>query len=303
MELLLMLDAARGASAAQITAVIPHYAYARSDKKDASRISLGGRLVADMLVDRGRRPGADDDAARAAGARLLLGAGRPPHRHRRAGRPLPRPRPRQHRRRLPRPRQRQDRHPVRPAARAAGGRRVASSGWPTTGWSSTRSSATSRGKRAIVLDDEIATGGSIVELLDGCADAGLHRAPRSPARTGCSPARPSAAARPPDDQRGRSDATLNRGGVRMGTGEFYEVVEELDEVLDSLVVHLEDAEGGAGELLLFVVLRDGTNLDDELRARIGTTLRTSSRRATSPTRSRPSRRSRGRSPARSSSCR
>ena len=53
MELLLMIDAARGASAAEITAVIPHYAYARSDKKDASRISLGGRLVADMLVTAG----------------------------------------------------------------------------------------------------------------------------------------------------------------------------------------------------------------------------------------------------------
>jgi ribose-phosphate pyrophosphokinase len=53
MELLLMIDAARGASAAQITAVIPHYSYARSDKKDASRISLGGRLVADMLVAAG----------------------------------------------------------------------------------------------------------------------------------------------------------------------------------------------------------------------------------------------------------
>ncbi|WP_245642951.1 ribose-phosphate diphosphokinase [Piscicoccus intestinalis] len=53
MELLLMIDAARGASAAQITAVIPHYAYARSDKKDASRISLGGRLVADMLSTAG----------------------------------------------------------------------------------------------------------------------------------------------------------------------------------------------------------------------------------------------------------
>src|SRR6478752_3086351 len=52
-ELLLMLDAARGASAAQITAVIPHYAYARSDKKDASRISIAGRLVADMLVAAG----------------------------------------------------------------------------------------------------------------------------------------------------------------------------------------------------------------------------------------------------------
>lgn len=53
MELLLMVDAARGASAAQITAVIPHYAYARSDKKDASRISFGGRLVADMMATAG----------------------------------------------------------------------------------------------------------------------------------------------------------------------------------------------------------------------------------------------------------
>jgi ribose-phosphate diphosphokinase len=53
MELLLMVDAARGASAGQITAIIPHYAYARSDKKDASRISIGGRLVADMLVTAG----------------------------------------------------------------------------------------------------------------------------------------------------------------------------------------------------------------------------------------------------------
>ena len=53
MELLLMLDAARGASAARITAVIPHYAYARSDKKDAPRISIGGRLVADLLTTAG----------------------------------------------------------------------------------------------------------------------------------------------------------------------------------------------------------------------------------------------------------
>jgi len=53
MELLLMIDAAKGASAAQITAVMPHYAYARSDKKDASRISLGGRLVADLLLAAG----------------------------------------------------------------------------------------------------------------------------------------------------------------------------------------------------------------------------------------------------------
>jgi ribose-phosphate pyrophosphokinase len=48
-ELLFMLDAARGASAARTTVVLPHYAYARSDKKDAPRISIGGRLVADLL--------------------------------------------------------------------------------------------------------------------------------------------------------------------------------------------------------------------------------------------------------------
>ncbi len=72
---------------------------------------------------------------------------------------------------------------------------------------------------------------------------------------------------------GRSDATLNRGGVRLGTSEFYSVVEGLDEVLDSLVVHLEDAEGGPGELLLFVVLHDGRQLDDTLRTRINAQLR------------------------------
>ncbi|WP_052849630.1 ribose-phosphate diphosphokinase [Streptomyces avicenniae] len=52
-ELLLMLDAARGASAARTTVVLPHYAYARSDKKDAPRISIGGRLIADLMVTAG----------------------------------------------------------------------------------------------------------------------------------------------------------------------------------------------------------------------------------------------------------
>ena len=52
-ELLLMADAARGASAARVTAVMSHYAYARSDKKDAPRISIAGRLVADLLVTAG----------------------------------------------------------------------------------------------------------------------------------------------------------------------------------------------------------------------------------------------------------
>ncbi|MCE0767344.1 acetoacetate--CoA ligase [Pseudonocardia kujensis] len=73
---------------------------------------------------------------------------------------------------------------------------------------------------------------------------------------------------------GRSDATLNRGGVRLGTAEFYRVVEELPEVVDSLVVHLEDPAGGNGELQLYVQLRAGTTLDDALRRRISTALRT-----------------------------
>jgi acetoacetyl-CoA synthetase len=73
---------------------------------------------------------------------------------------------------------------------------------------------------------------------------------------------------------GRSDATLNRGGVRLGTSEFYSVVEGLDEVTECVVVHLEDSEGGPGELLLFVVLADGIKLDDELRHKIARELRT-----------------------------
>jgi acetoacetyl-CoA synthetase len=70
---------------------------------------------------------------------------------------------------------------------------------------------------------------------------------------------------------GRSDATLNRGGVRIGTAEFYAVVEGLPEVADSVVVHLEDPD----ELLLFVALREGFVLDDTLISRIRGALRDS----------------------------
>ena len=72
---------------------------------------------------------------------------------------------------------------------------------------------------------------------------------------------------------GRSDATLKRGGVRIGTAEFYGIVEALPEIADSLVVHLEDGGGGPGELLLFVVPRAGAAIDDDLRRRISTALR------------------------------
>jgi acetoacetyl-CoA synthetase len=67
---------------------------------------------------------------------------------------------------------------------------------------------------------------------------------------------------------GRSDATLNRGGVRLGTSEFYAVVESVPEVADSLVVDID------GRLLLFVQLVPGAQLDDDLRRRITGELRT-----------------------------
>lgn len=60
---------------------------------------------------------------------------------------------------------------------------------------------------------------------------------------------------------GRSDATLNRGGVRMGTAEFYSVVESVPGVADSLVVHL-DVGAGQGELVLLVVADTGTEWSD-----------------------------------------
>ena len=71
---------------------------------------------------------------------------------------------------------------------------------------------------------------------------------------------------------GRSDSTLNRGGVRMGTSEFYRVVEDLAEVQEALVIDT----GGLGredKLLLFVVLRAGCALDDATRAKINAKLR------------------------------
>ena len=66
---------------------------------------------------------------------------------------------------------------------------------------------------------------------------------------------------------GRSDATINRGGVRMGTAEIYRAVLAVDEVVDALVLDLPLA-GTDGYMPLFVVLRDGIVLDDDLVAQI-----------------------------------
>jgi acetoacetyl-CoA synthetase len=66
---------------------------------------------------------------------------------------------------------------------------------------------------------------------------------------------------------GRSDSTINRGGVRMGTSEIYRAVLSLDEITDALVVDLD------GHMPLFVVLAPGAELDDELTGRIAARIR------------------------------
>jgi acetoacetyl-CoA synthetase len=76
---------------------------------------------------------------------------------------------------------------------------------------------------------------------------------------------------------GRSDSTLNRHGVRLGTAEIYAAVERLPEVADSMVVGVEQ-EGGGYWMPLFVSLAEGVELDDELRE----TIRQQIRAATSP---------------------
>jgi acetoacetyl-CoA synthetase len=72
---------------------------------------------------------------------------------------------------------------------------------------------------------------------------------------------------------GRSDATLNRGGVRMGTAEFYSAVEGLRQVDDALVVHVDDPDHDAGRLVLFVRLAPGIELDEDLRSAIAGRIR------------------------------
>jgi acetoacetyl-CoA synthetase len=70
---------------------------------------------------------------------------------------------------------------------------------------------------------------------------------------------------------GRSDSTINRGGIRMGTAEIYRAVLAVDEVTDALVVDI--SREGEDWMPLFVVLRDGAELDDDLRRTIRTRIR------------------------------
>ncbi|MFT3859475.1 MAG: acetoacetate--CoA ligase [Aquabacterium sp.] len=72
---------------------------------------------------------------------------------------------------------------------------------------------------------------------------------------------------------GRSDATINRHGLRMGTSEIYAAVESLPEVLDSMVIDLEYL-GRESRMILFVVLREGFSLDEALKGRIHEAIKT-----------------------------
>ncbi|HEX7189031.1 MAG TPA: ribose-phosphate pyrophosphokinase [Actinomycetes bacterium] len=176
MELLLMIDAARGASAAQVTAVIPHYAYARSDKKDASRISFGGRLVADMIV----AAGADKVLTMTLHAPQVHGFFSVPVDHLTAIGELA-----DHFRGYA---ELDNTVVVSPDL---GNAKTATQfarllGLPVAAGSKQRLAddrvvidaivGDVAGRRAIVLDDEIATGGSIVELLDRLAVEGCREA-------------------------------------------------------------------------------------------------------------------------------
>ncbi|HZK36293.1 MAG: ribose-phosphate pyrophosphokinase [Propionibacteriales bacterium] len=177
MELLLMIDAARGASAASVTAVIPHYAYARSDKKDASRISIGGRLVADMLTT----AGADRVVTMTLHAPQVHGFFSVPVDHLTAIGELA-----EHYRS-------RDLTNTVVVSPDLGNAKTASLfarllGVPVAAGSKRRQADDKvvidaivgdvAGKKAIVLDDEIATGGSIIELMnkleqEGCVEASV----------------------------------------------------------------------------------------------------------------------------------
>ena len=175
MELLLMCDAARGASAAQTTVVMPHFAYARSDKKDASRISLGGRLVADMLVT----AGANRVLTMALHAPQVHGFFSVPVDHLTAIGVLA-----DHYRA-------QDLSDSIVVSPDLGNAKTATQfarllGLPVAAGSKQRLAddrvvidaivGDVAGRKAIVLDDEIATGGSIIELLDRLKDVGCTEA-------------------------------------------------------------------------------------------------------------------------------
>jgi ribose-phosphate pyrophosphokinase len=177
MELLLMIDAARGASASSVTAVIPHYAYARSDKKDASRISIGGRLVADML----QTAGVDRVLTMTLHAPQVHGFFKVPLDHLTALGVLA-----EHF-------LAQDRSDSVVVSPDLGNAKTATQfarllALPVAAGNKQRLAddrvvidsivGDVAGKRAIVLDDEIATGGSIVELLErlreqGCTEAAV----------------------------------------------------------------------------------------------------------------------------------
>lgn len=74
------------------------------------------------------------------------------------------------------------------------------------------------------------------------------------------------------EMHGRSDNTLNRNGIRMGSADIYDAVEQLPEITESMVIGIDEADGGYW-MPLFVVLADGVTLDDALRSRVTSAIR------------------------------
>jgi len=72
---------------------------------------------------------------------------------------------------------------------------------------------------------------------------------------------------------GRSDATLNRAGVRIGTSEIYRAIDKIEEVKDSLIICIEEKDGSFW-MPLFVLMKEGKELTDEIKQKINRTLRT-----------------------------
>ena len=170
MQLLLMLDAARGASAARITAVIPHYAYARSDKKDALH-PIAARLR--RLLGPRARTGADDDPALGAGA-WIFSARRSHERAQGAGRNTSNGVRFKNTVVARRTWGMRSRRRTLPACRlpvAAGSKRRLSDDRVVLD----AIVGDVDGKNVIVLDDEIANGGTIIEVLQKLRERGVKR--------------------------------------------------------------------------------------------------------------------------------
>ena len=209
-ELLILLDALRHASARRVTAVLPYFPYARSDKKDEPRISITARLMADLLATAGAEPRADRRPALAADPGLLLDAGRSADRGPGAVRAAAARRAGRH----GRGRRRRGRGQGRRAASPSGSTcrsRSSTSGAPatTSGREAVAVIGDVEGKRCLLVDDEIATGRHASSAPPSSSSTTARSASRRRWCTRCSRAARSSGS-PPRASSGCSSPTPSR---------------------------------------------------------------------------------------------